>query len=471
MRIFFYGIGRVYRQRRDELTVMREDDTFLGFIDKRAAACRTFDGEHVYLPDEVVREDFDAIIVTAAAFGEIKKELCLRGVDEGKVYAYEEYFQLKVGNVRKKYGDFGTLKGKKILMATPDLGYHGGALALLHAAIAMQQERYRVTLAAATIDERLLRELMALPIQVIEIPALRFLSVAQLTFLQEYDAVVANVFPMVRFAVRATQWRPVLWWLHECRDAFSETLDMFAETKDASAFSRLRIAAVSSLARRNFEAYYPSRVDTILPYCLPDSGRDFASVPHERVTFALIGGVCRRKAQDVFLQAVALLPRQLKEKAEFLIIGSSDGADAFSAAVREAAAKEPRIRLCGVLNRSGMQEAFRTIDVVVCASREECLPTTMAEGMMYRKICIATDCAGMDDVIEPGRNGFIVPTEDAGALTSCMKRIIEQPERYAGMREAARRTYEEYFTPKIFAARLKAELEKTVESWKESPCG
>ena len=85
MRIFFYGIGRVYRQRRDELTVMREDDTFLGFIDKRAAACRTFDGEHVYLPDEVVREDFDAIIVTAAAFGEIKKELCLRGVDEGKV--------------------------------------------------------------------------------------------------------------------------------------------------------------------------------------------------------------------------------------------------------------------------------------------------------------------------------------------------------------------------------------------------
>lgn len=471
MRIFFYGIGRVYRQRRDELTVMREDDTFLGFIDKRAAACRTFDGAHVYLPDEAVREDFDAIVVTAAAFGEIKEELCLRGVDEGKVYAYEEYFQLKIGDARTEYGDFGTLKGKKILMATPDIGYHGGALALLHAAIATQQAGYRVTLAAATIDRRLLHELMAFPIQVMEIPAIRFLSAAQLAFLQEYDAVVANVFPMVRFAVRTAQWRPVLWWLHECRDAFSETLDMFSETKDASAFSRLRIAAVSSLAQENFEAYYPGRVDTILPYCMPDSGREFTSVPQERVTFALIGGVCRRKAQDVFLDAVALLPERLRERAEFQLIGDSAGRDEYSADVRAMVAGNESICLRGVLTREEMQEAFRTIDVVACASREETMSLTITEGMMYGKVCITTDATGMADYIRSGENGFVVPTEDAKALARCMADIIEQPERYADMRAAARRTYEEHFTPKIFAARLTAELEKTVESWKEGPCG
>lgn len=84
---------------------------------------------------------------------------------------------------------------------------------------------------------------------------------------------------------------------------------------------------------------------------------------------------------------------------------------------------------------------------------------------MYRKICIATDCAGMDDVIESGVNGLIVPTDDAEALASCMKRIIEQPERYAKMREVARRTYEAYFTPEHFAQRLTAELDRTVEAW------
>ena len=272
---------------------------------------------------------------------------------------------------------------------------------------------------------------------------------------------------MVRFALRAAHWRPVLWWLHECQDVYPEILDEFTETKDDRLFSHLRIAAVSKRAQANFEHYYPGRVDTILPYCLPDRGQDFHNEPHENVIFAIIGRVCRLKAQDVFLQAVALLPRQLKEKAEFRIIGSSDGADAFSVAVREAAAREPRVRLCGVLNRSGMQEAFRTIDVVVCASREECLPTTMAEGMMYRKICIATDCAGMDDVIESGANGLIVPTDDAEALASCMARIIEQPQEYEAMRCAARHTYEKYFTPEKFTENLIKELGKTIECWRK----
>ena len=48
MRVFFYGIGRFYQRRRGELTALREGDTFLGFIDKRATECRTFDGARVY---------------------------------------------------------------------------------------------------------------------------------------------------------------------------------------------------------------------------------------------------------------------------------------------------------------------------------------------------------------------------------------------------------------------------------------
>ncbi|MGE9842293.1 glycosyltransferase family 4 protein [Selenomonas bovis] len=471
MRIFFYGIGRFYQKRRETLFSLRQGDTFLGFIDKRAAECRTFDGAHVYLPEEALQEVFDAIVVTNASFCEIKNELRQQGVAEEKILIYKAYLAIKGAVERREYGEFGNLQGKKILLAMPSLGYHGGAIALVHAALALQGKGYRVTLISETIDKRLLREIVKYPIKVIDISTIRYVSVAQLAFLQAYDIIVANVFPMVRFAIRAAHWRPVLWWLHECQDVYPEILDEFTETKDDRLFSHLRIAAVSKRAQANFEHYYPGRVDTILPYCLPNRGQDFRNEPHESVTFAIIGGVCKRKAQDVFLQAVALLPQQLREKAEFRIIGSSDGEDAYSAAVREAAAKEPRVRFCGVLNRVEMREAFRTIDVVVCASREECLPTTMAEGMMYRKICIATDASGMDDVIKSGENGFVVPVEDAEALAGCMAGIIEQPERYADMRAAARRTYEEYFTPKIFAARLKAELEKTVKSWKEGPCG
>lgn len=84
---------------------------------------------------------------------------------------------------------------------------------------------------------------------------------------------------------------------------------------------------------------------------------------------------------------------------------------------------------------------------------------------MYRKLCIATDSSGMDEIIKSGENGYIVPTEEAEALAACVARIIEQPERHAGMREAARQTYEAYFTPECFARRLTAELTKTAEVW------
>ncbi len=471
MRIFFYGIGRFYQRRRDELTELREEDTFLGFIDRRARECRNFDGAPVYLLEEALQKDFDAIVVTNASFGEIAKSLHTCGVPHAKILSYGVYLAKKKGAARQEFGTFGDCSGMRILMATIDLNYDGGTLALVHAAEAMSARGDRVTIAAPAANEKLLKEVLRLPVKVCLMPGLRYLKREQMDWMHAYDACLVNVYPNGAFAIEASQCVPTLWWMHEASNRFCsiyrDIQQEFPELLREENFSRLRIAAVSEQAKANFEHYYPGRVDTILPYCLPDRGQDFRNKPHESVIFAIIGGVCRLKAQDVFLQAVALLPRQLKEKAEFRIIGSSDGTDAYSVAVREAAAREPRVRFCGVLNRVGMQEAFRTIDVVICASREETMSLTITEGMMYGKICITTDATGMADYIENGKNGFVVPTEDPAALAACMVRVIEQTEQYAEMRNAARRTYEAYFMPEHFARNLISELSQTVETWKE----
>lgn len=469
MRIFFYGIGRFYQRRRDELTELREEDTFLGFIDRRARECRNFDGAPVYLLEEALQKDFDAIVVTNASFGEIAKSLHTCGVPHAKILSYGVYLAKKKGAARQEFGTFGDCSGMRILMATIDLNYDGGTLALVHAAEAMSARGDRVTIAAPAANEKLLKEVLRLPVKVCLMPGLRYLKREQMDWMHAYDACLVNVYPNGAFAIEASQCVPTLWWMHEASNRFCsiyrDIQQEFPELLREENFSRLRIAAVSEQAKANFEHYYPGRVDAIMPYCLPDSGQDGIDEPQERVTFAIIGGVCRLKGQDVFLRAVALLPEQLKEKAAFVLIGVSDGKDAFSAAVRAAAEKEPSVKLLGVLNRAEMRKAYRQIDVVVCASREECLPTTMAEGMMYRKLCIATDAAGMNGMIQSGKNGLIVPVEDAEALASRMRHIIERPREYEAMRCAARHTYEAYFTPEKFSERLIEELGKTVECW------
>ncbi len=473
MRIFFYGIGRFYQKRREALIKLREGDTFLGFIDKRAEECHMFDGAHVYLPEEAVQKDFDAIVVTNASFGEVKEELLQYGVAEKKILSYDAYLAKKKGVERREYGDFYGVSGRKLLMVTVNLDYNGGTLALIHAAGAMAAHGDCVTIMAPDADESLLQEILKLPVKVCLMPALCYLDAEQMKWLCKYDACLVNVYQNGAFAIKASKLCPTLWWLHEPSNRFcniySSVQQEFPELREAERFSLLRIVAVSTRAQVNFEAYYPDRVDTILPYCLPDSGQDFRNEPHESVTFAIIGGVCKCKAQDVFLQAVALLPQQLREKAEFRIIGSSDGEDAYSVAVREAAAREPRVRFCGVLSRVEMREAFRTIDVVVCASREETMSLTITEGMMYGKICITTDATGMADYIENGKNGFVVPVENAAALAACMVHIIEHANCYKDIRSVARRTYERYFTTERFADNLTAEFVRTVKMWKCKP--
>lgn len=471
MNVLFYGVGRFFQRRREKLYKLVQKDILLGFIDKQATACRKLDGLPVYTPKEAAKIDFDAIVITSTFLEEMRSTLLTLHIPSSKILSYDAYIAIKQVGVKYEFGSWNDSQGKKILMISEKLDYFGGALALLHAAVAMADQGHRITVVAPDANEKILREFTGKSIKICIIPSIRYLKASDILWMRKYDVCLVNVFLNGAIAIQASSLLPVLWWMHEPSNRFSsfyhDIREEFPEVCNVDNFSHLRIAAVSKRAKENFEHYYPGRVDTILPYCLPDSGQDFRNEPYESVTFAIIGGVCKLKAQDVFLQAVALLPRQLREKAEFRIIGSSDGADAFSVAVREAAAKEPRVRLCGVLNRSGMQEAFRTIDVVVCASREECLPTTMAEGMMYRKICIATDCAGMDDVIESGVNGLIVPTDDAEALASCMARIIEQPQEYEAMRCAARHTYEEYFTPDKFTENLIKELGKTIECWRK----
>lgn len=469
MNVLFYGIGRFFQRRREKLYKLSQDDIILGFIDKRATVYRKVDGFPVYTPEEAARIDFDAIVITSTFLEEMSNVLFMLHIPSSKVLSYDAYIAIKQVGVQYEFGSWGNSQGKKLLMISEKLDYFGGALALLHAAVAMAEQGHRVTVVAPEANENILREFTGKSIKICVIPSIRYLKTSDILWMRKYDVCLVNVFLNGAIAIQASSVLPVLWWMHEPSNRFSsfyhDIRKEFPEVCNADNFSRLRIAAVSEQAKANFEHYYPGRVDAIMPYCLPDSGQDGIDEPQERVTFAIIGGVCRLKGQDVFLRAVALLPKQVKEKAAFVLIGGSDGKDAFSAAVRAEAEKEPSVKFLGVLNRAEMRKAYRQIDVVVCASREECLPTTMAEGMMYRKICIATDAAGMNGMIQSGKNGWIVPVEDAEALASRMRHIIERPREYEAMRCAARHTYEAYFTPEKFSERLIEELGKTVECW------
>jgi glycosyltransferase involved in cell wall biosynthesis len=59
---------------------------------------------------------------------------------------------------------------------------------------------------------------------------------------------------------------------------------------------------------------------------------------------------------------------------------------------------------------------------------------------------VATDVGGMPEAVVDGETGFLVPTGDAGALTTAIARILDDPAVALRMRQAALARYERRFT-------------------------
>lgn len=86
----------------------------------------------------------------------------------------------------------------------------------------------------------------------------------------------------------------------------------------------------------------------------------------------------------------------------------------------------------GMVNYLGTTDDVRPFmnaaDVFVLPSYyNEGLPRTLQEAMAMRKPIVTTDHPGCRETVEEGKNGFLVPTRNAGALAIAMKYFLDNP--------------------------------------------
>lgn len=83
-------------------------------------------------------------------------------------------------------------------------------------------------------------------------------------------------------------------------------------------------------------------------------------------------------------------------------------------------------------------------DVFVLPSNYEGLPMSIIEALALGRPVVASDVGGITELLD-GRNGFAVKN-DAEVMAAKIRYVLEDSERYAGMSQAARQTYQEKFT-------------------------
>jgi len=91
-------------------------------------------------------------------------------------------------------------------------------------------------------------------------------------------------------------------------------------------------------------------------------------------------------------------------------------------------AREARVEWLGWRDAEQKDALLRGSDAFVIASRSEGLPMALLEGMAYGLAVVATEAGGIPEVVDPGADGLLVPTEDPAALAAALVNLATDPE-------------------------------------------
>lgn len=342
-----------------------------------------------------------------------------------------------------------------LLFVSHDLSLSGAPMMLLHAARWCRNNGVFV-LVMAPQDGPLREKLMAEGIPLIIDPLIETEDVSFARFARDFDCIVANTI-LSWAVVHAMQNEnvPIAWWLHEPASSGERCIRMYPKLRAALPLPDMFFAPSEQTA-----AAYRSFTDRpvrCLRNATPDLGleRNEAAATSRPLRFLLLGGVEKRKGQDVFVRALASLPREVQEAAQFQIGGRILDPD-FWEGVGTVAATVKNFSVRGGLNHTKAIELMREADVVVSASRDEAMPTiTVLEALSLGKALIATNVGGADEVLVDGKNALLVKPDSPDALAAAIRRLIEDRILTLKLGEGARATYEEHFTIERFGAEFR----------------
>ncbi len=210
------------------------------------------------------------------------------------------------------------------------------------------------------------------------------------------------------------------------------------------------VVAVSGGVERRLRGSGVERV-TVIPNGIGVE-RFAAEGTGDGVTVGMLTRLSAEKGVDVFLRAAARVWAAVPA-ARFVVWGEGPERGALEGLRAELGLNE-------VVAMPGRQEdvagALRAMEVLVLASRFEGLPMTLLEGMASGRAVVATAVGEVPTVLDEGRTGHLVPSEDAEAMAGAVVGLLRDETGRRAMGAAARAEVEQRFSAAEMARRYGA---------------
>lgn len=161
----------------------------------------------------------------------------------------------------------------------------------------------------------------------------------------------------------------------------------------------------------------------------------------DKTIIAFVGRLYKWKGVENSIEAVKLLPEELKKKIVFLIIG--DGED--YAHLKKISQNEKSIVMLGNLPRQKAISILKISDIYIhSAHKGGGLSTSLLEAMYSGCAVIATPNEGADEVVENNKNGILIEKSDAKLIAEKIKELIKN-DNFQALQTEARKIIAENF--------------------------
>lgn len=448
MKFIIFGTGKYYKKYRKIFS----SDQIICLVDNdlKKQGCE-LDGKKILSPNNVDFDQCDYVIVLIKKNIEIIKQLVSLGVADEKIKSFCDLAMLLGIDIEVQRGEkvlkfsewIVEKKEKRVLICSHELSRTGVPVAMMHMAILLKKMGWNVVIASLK-GGTLESELKERSIDFISDVDIHSYNSNFIHIVAKMDFVILGTIGLSEIGRNiASSKVPVLWWLHESQDSCFKNSSLFE-------MSNIHYYGGGKRVVERFLEYYPNQKIEKLLYYIPAIENNYI-IKDSNFTIALLGSICRRKAQDIFIQAIDMLPQEKKKNAEFVVIGKMLENWEINSILKNSL----NLKYMDEMSQIELDKYYNEIDVLVCPSRDDPMPIVVTQAMQHSIPCIVSDQVGQMEYIQNNENGFVFESENVEQLSKILEYCIDNAKELPQIGKKSHKIYEDFFSERVMESNLK----------------
>jgi glycosyltransferase involved in cell wall biosynthesis len=164
-------------------------------------------------------------------------------------------------------------------------------------------------------------------------------------------------------------------------------------------------------------------------------------VSDDSLAVFFIGRLSEEKNPDVFLETARSLKKSGKlDKCRFYVIGDGVMRPTVEIMIKEIGSEN--VTYLGYKPNAEIAKYLAAADIFILPSAIEGFPLSILEAMAMKVVVVASRVGAVPDIVEDGRNGFVVSPGSVPEIAGVIEKLIDDPKLVASVKAVAREDIE-----------------------------